>query len=472
VSNSDRGRILVVDDELGMREVLNVLLTRAGYAVDLESTGRRGLDRITAVEEPYDVVITDLVMPGAGGMELLAASKRCCAETQVIVITAHGSRETAVEALQGGAYDYVMKPFKNEELRLVVERALEKGRLLKENLNLRREVAGRFEIKKIVGASQAMRKVVELCRRMGALRTNVLITGQSGTGKELVARALHAFGPRSSEPFVSVNCGALPENLMESELFGHERGAFSGAAVRRIGQVEAADGGTLFLDEIGELPLELQPSFLRMLETGEVRRVGGDRATKVDVRVVAATNRDLATEVNRGTFREDLFYRLAIARVEVPPLRERGEDIPMLVEHFAHRALERQPERIDEVMRRFSPAALRTLAEYRWPGNVRELRNVVERTLALDELRIDPPSFQQRITDDRRREPAPSQELRLDVVLDLERSMSEQRVALIERFEKTFLEALMARYRGQVAPAARASQLDRSYLRRLLKKYR
>lgn len=361
-----------------MREVLSILLTRAGYSVDTESTGKRGLERLEA-SEPYDVVITDLVMPGAGGMEVLAAAKRRKVETQVIVITAHGSRESAVEALRGGAYDYVMKPFKNEELRLLVERAVEKGRLLRENQDLRREVAGRFEIERIVGSSQAMKRVVELCRRMGSMRTNVLITGESGTGKELIARALHAFGPRSTESFVTVNCGALPESLMESELFGHERGAFTGAVRSALGLFREADGGTLFLDEVGEIPLQVQVKLLRAIQERKIRPVGGSTESEVDVRIVAASNRDLEVEVKDGRFRSDLFYRLNVVCVDIPPLRERPEDIPALIQHF----LEVYSQETGRSVRSITKGALQILRDYRYPGNVRELENIIERAVAL-----------------------------------------------------------------------------------------
>ena len=383
----------MVDDELGMREVLSVLFSRAGYAFDVESNGERGVKRILE-SAPYDVVLTDLVMPGADGMEVLSAAKERCAETQVIMITAHGTRETAVQALQGGAYDYVMKPFKTQEIRLLVERALEKRRLLRENLDLRREVEGRFEAGRIVGTSRAMRQVIDLCKRLGELRTNVLVTGESGTGKELVARALHSFGPRAGEPFVTVNCGALPENLMESELFGHEKGAFTGAVCSSDGLFREADGGTLLLDEIGELPMPLQVKLLRVLQERSVRPVGSGTEQPVDVRIVAASNRDLEQEVEDRRFRSDLFYRLNVVRIDIPPLRKRREDIPVLIEHF----FARYSSDVNRRVKGFTPEALQRLLDYRFPGNIRELENIVERAVALstDEqagLRSLPPSL-------------------------------------------------------------------------------
>jgi len=371
-------RVLVVDDEQGMREMLSVLLSRAGYRVDAVSSGRQALKHIE-VNTPYDVVITDLVMPGADGMEVLAAVKKHQSDSQVIVITAHGSTENAVEAMKGGAYDYVMKPFKVDEFRLVVERALEKYRLLRENLDLRREVTGRFEVERIVGSSTGMRKVVELCRRMGNTRTNVLITGESGTGKELVARAIHHLGSRSTCPFVSVNCGALPESLMESELFGHERGAFTGAIRKSDGLFREAEGGTLFLDEIGEIPLQVQVKLLRAIQERTVRPVGSMTEVPVDVRIVAASNLDLDKEVGEGRFRPDLYYRLNVVRIDIPPLHDRREDIPALIDYF----LARYSREAGRKIKGMSREALQVLLDYHYPGNVRELENVIERAVAL-----------------------------------------------------------------------------------------
>ncbi len=378
MSGEKRERMLVVDDEQGMREMLSVLLTRAGYQVDMASTGRQGIRKIS-IEEPYDVVVTDLVMPGADGMEVLESVKQRNPDTQVIVITAHGSTENAVEAMKRGAYDYITKPFKVEEFRLVVRRALEKRVLLRENLDLRREVAGRFDVEKIVGSSPGMRRVVDLCRRMGNMRTNVLISGESGTGKELVARAIHSLGPRSAGTFVTVNCGALPEPLMESELFGHERGAFTGAIRKAEGLFREADGGTIFLDEVGEIPLQVQVKLLRAIQERRVRPVGSTTEVPVDVRIIAASNRDLEKEVSDGRFRADLYYRLNVVRIKIPPLRERPEDIPALMEHF----IERYSREVGRRICGFSGEAKAKLLDYSYPGNVRELENIVERAVAL-----------------------------------------------------------------------------------------
>jgi two-component system response regulator PilR (NtrC family) len=369
---------LVVDDEQGMRELLEVLVRRVGHEVDVETGGQRGVQRI-ADSRPYDLIITDLVMPGTTGLEVLKAAKDKCVDSQVIVVTAYSSSDTAVRALRSGAYDYVSKPFKVDEMRILIERALEKRRLLSENVDLRAQVRRRFSVENIVGASAAMRAVLDLCQRLGPLRTNVLIAGESGTGKELVARALHALGPRAAATFVSVNCGALPENLMESELFGHVQGAFTGALRASEGLFRRADGGTLFLDEVGEVPLPLQVKLLRAIQERSVRPVGGTTETSVDVRIVAASNRDLHRDVEEGKFRSDLYYRLNVVRIDLPPLRDRREDIPALLEHFVARYAS-ESGRLGMTV---TPAALKLLLEYDFPGNVRELENVVERAVAL-----------------------------------------------------------------------------------------
>ena len=323
----------------------------------------------------------------------------------------------------------------------------------------------------LVGRSASMRRLFAVLDRVAPTDTTVLVEGETGTGKELVARALHEHSLRAGGPFVVVDCASMPANMLQSELFGHERGAFTGAVGQRIGQVELAHGGTLFLDEIGELPLELQPNLLRVLEGRELRRLGGDHPTHVDIRVVAATNRDLAREVNRGTFREDLFFRLSVVRVAVPTLRERREDIPLLVEHLVGRLLAGDSDRAQQVLRRFSPRALGALDRHPWPGNVRELRNLVERTLALTDLgigaagRLDSPVGS----------PQPSGEAEnartIDLLVDLARPMIEQRTDMVELFERTYLEAMLTLHDGKVAPAARAAGLDRAYFKRLLKKH-
>jgi two-component system response regulator PilR (NtrC family) len=356
--------------------MLEVLLRRAGYEVDAVGRCGAALERL-AGDGHYDLVITDLAMPDGSGMQVLERAKRRDEALQVIMITAFATTEQAVEAMRLGAYDYVQKPFKNSELLAQVEKALEKSSIVHENRALRAQVTGAFRLGDMIGKGPKMRAVMELVRRVASGRSSVLITGESGTGKEVVARALHQTGERAAQPFVTVNCGALPENLMESELFGHEKGAFTGANSRNEGLIRRAHGGTLFLDEIGELPTPLQVKLLRVLQERKVRPVGGHQEVEVDVRVVAATNRDVEQSVRDGSFRQDLFYRLNVIRIQLPPLRERVEDIAMLAAHFLQKHSALEGKRLS-----FSSEALSYIVQQSYPGNVRELENVVERAVA------------------------------------------------------------------------------------------
>jgi two-component system, NtrC family, response regulator PilR len=373
-------RILVCDDEAALREMLSVLLRRAGYQVVTADSRRSALARVA--EEDLDAVITDLALPDGSGMEVLSAARQRDESTQVLMITAYGGTEQAVEAMRRGAYDFIQKPFRNHELLALLEKALEKRRIVGENRALRATVQASYRSGDLIGKSDAMRRVMDMVRRVASARTSVLITGESGTGKEIVARALHEHGDRASGPFVVVNCGALPEALMESELFGHEKGAFTGAMAKSEGLVRAAHGGTLFLDEIGELPLGLQVKLLRVLQERRVRPVGASKELEVDLRVVAATNREIEQDVAAGTFRQDLFYRLNVIRLHLPPLRDRPEDIPLL----AH-ALVQKHSALAGKQLELTPEVLRWLARQPYPGNVRELENIIERavTLALGE---------------------------------------------------------------------------------------
>ena len=370
-------RVLVCDDEAGLREMLGVLLRRAGYQVELVE-GVTAANARLAKEDPLDLVICDLAMPDGSGMDVLSAAKRRDDSLQVIMVTAFATTEQAVEAMRLGAYDYIQKPFKNSELLAQIEKALEKSSIVQQNRSLRAQVAKNFRVGDLIGKSPRMRAVMDLVKRIASGRSSVLITGESGTGKEVVARALHDAGERASQPFVTVNCGALPEALMESELFGHEKGAFTGANTRKDGLFRAANGGTLFLDEVGELPTPLQVKLLRVLQERKVRPVGGTQELEVDVRVVAATNRDVEGAVRDGSFRQDLFYRLNVIRVTLPPLRERREDIPTLAAHFLQKHSALEGKRLS-----FSAEALRYISEQDYPGNVRELENLVERAVAL-----------------------------------------------------------------------------------------
>ena len=330
VDENSKPRMLVVDDEPGLRQMLSVLFRRAGWSVELAAGVTEARTAIGS-NVAFDVVVTDLMMPDGTGIDVLESATAHDATTQVVMVTAYATTERAVEAMRKGAYDYLNKPFLNEALLATVDKAAEKGRILRENRYLRSRIS---DVRQLIGVSPAMDRLRELINRAAPSSSSVLVTGESGTGKELVARALHDRSPRASKPFVVVNCGALPPNLMESELFGHERGAFTGADKKKQGLFRAAEGGTLFLDEIGELPLEVQVKLLRALQERAIRPIGGDQEVAVDVRVLAATNRNLEEEVRAGTFREDLFYRLNVIRLEIPPLRERHEDIRPIAEHL------------------------------------------------------------------------------------------------------------------------------------------
>ena len=371
-----RSRILVVDDEPSIRTVLKAHLARDGHDVSVAVDGAQGVAHLGG--HPVDLVITDLKMPGMDGMELLAWCIREQPGLPVIVITAHGTVDTAVEALKLGAQDFISKPFDLEEIRDAVTKALGVERARRRDLLDDTLVSpeGRFDI---VGRTPLMQKVYELVAKVADSPTTVLVTGESGTGKELVAKALHRQSSRRDGPFVTVNCGAIPENLFESELFGHEKGAFTGAASAKPGKFELADGGTLFLDEVGELGRDMQVKLLRALQERVIERVGGTRPVKVDVRVIAATNVDLGAKVLLGEFREDLYYRLNVVPIRLPPLRERRDDIPLLVKHF----LQRFNERLGKHVRDVSPDVLSRLLAWHWPGNIRELENTIERGVLL-----------------------------------------------------------------------------------------
>ncbi len=370
-------RILVVDDEPGLRDMLAILFRREGLDVELAPGFAIAREAILRASEPYAVVLTDQLMPDGDGMDLLSLAKDRSATTEVIVMTAHGGIETAIEAMKRGAYDFVTKPFATNELRALVHKALEKRAIVADNERLRAQL-GR-ERGGLLGHSEAMRRIFDLVQRIAAGRTTVLITGESGTGKERIAHAIHEASDRSDKPFLVVNCGAIPEALMEAELFGHERGAFTGAVASRLGIFREAEGGTVLLDEIGDLPLPLQVKLLRVLQERKVRGVGASAEVAVDMRVLAATNRRVEEDVAAGRFRQDLYYRLNVIRIEVPPLRDRREDIRLLADHFLARCAAEQNKQI----RGLSPDALRALEGYGFPGNARELENIIERAVAL-----------------------------------------------------------------------------------------
>jgi len=371
--------VLLIDDDESLRRVMEFNLQEDGYAVETARDGREGLDRFR--RDPADVVLSDVRMPEIDGMALLPQLKALAPDVPVILLTAHGTIAAAVEAMKRGAFDYLTKPFTRDQLRASVHKALEIGRLTSENRRLREMVAERFSFDAMVAGSRVMRDVTDTAARVARSDTTVLLLGESGTGKELLAKAIHVNSPRSRGPFVVVNCAAIPEALLESELFGHRRGAFTGATADKTGKFEAADGGTIFLDEIGELPLGLQVKILRVLQEREIDKLGETRPMRVNVRVIAATNRDLEKMRADGTFRDDLYYRLSVVPIRVPPLRERADDIPPLVEHF----LAKHSRRLGRAAPEVAVGVLSALNVYGWPGNVRELENVIERALVLDQ---------------------------------------------------------------------------------------
>lgn len=366
-------QILIVDDELNIRNALVTLLERKGYRALSMATAEEALEVFETTA--MDLVITDLRMPGIGGMEFLRRLRTQWPSTEVVVMTAYGSIETAVEAMRAGAYDYLTKPIDRERFPIVVEKALERHRLASENQQLRDRLETRTRFEQMVGESEPMQHVYHLVEMVAGSDVTVLLTGESGTGKELVARAIHHKSHWADGPFITLNCGALPETLFESELFGYEKGAFTGALATKAGRFELAHGGTLLLDEIGELSLKSQVDFLRVLETKEFRRLGGTKVVTVNTRIIAATNRNLAEAVKQGAFREDLFYRLNVVPIQLPPLRERGEDIPLLVETF----LPEYCAQHQRALKHISREAMRLLRLYAWPGNIRQLRNLLER---------------------------------------------------------------------------------------------
>jgi two-component system response regulator AtoC len=377
--------ILIADDEESIRHVLTMLLTDRGYEVRSVSDGEEALRELQAHD--YDALLTDVRMPKLDGLGLVRAAQALRPELTVIVMSAYGSHELAIEAMKAGAYDYLPKPFRPDEVLLVLRKAEERERLRQDVSRLRREIAQARGTSELIAEGPAMKEVLRVVQKVAAVQATVLIEGESGTGKEVVARAIHELSARAERPFVAVNCGAIPEQLIESELFGHAKGAFTDARQVKRGLFEEADTGTILLDEVGELPLQVQPTLLRVLQHGEVRRVGDARTAKVDVRVLAATNRDLKEMVERGSFREDLFYRLNVVGLKLPPLRERPEELPALIERF----LQRHAARLGEPVRKLSPETFAMLVRYRFPGNVRELENALERALVLsDGLEISP----------------------------------------------------------------------------------
>jgi two-component system NtrC family response regulator len=447
--------ILIVDDEKNYLVVLEALLSPEGYEIITADNARAALRLIE--ESDLDLVLTDMRMPGMNGMELLEQFKRIKPEVPVIMMTAYGTIERAVEAMKKHAYDYITKPFQNEELKMTIRKALDNYRLVKENRRLSEALSERHRFSNIIGRSKAMLEIYDLIRKVANSKASVMITGPSGTGKELIAKAIHYESPRKDRPFISVSCGALTETLLESELFGHEKGAFTGAVALKKGRFELADGGTLFLDEVGETPPPLQVKLLRVLQEMEFERVGGTKTLKVDVRVLSASNRNLREIVANGLFREDLFYRLNVIHIEVPSLAERPEDIRLLVNHFIEKYRNDQGKQRIEL----SPEVWKTLYAYPWPGNVRELENVIERAVVLNsggaiELRDLPPEFSER-----------HEELDIDRFIPSDAPLQET----LERIEeKLILRALRLNDNVQ-SHAAEKLGITKSLIQHKIKKY-
>jgi DNA-binding NtrC family response regulator len=443
--------ILVVDDDVAQCDFLKEELEREGYSVEVANGGRPGVERVK--RGGIDLVVSDVKMPDLDGLDLLREVRAVEPCPYVITVTGFGSIDTAIRAVKLGAYDYLTKPFEIEHLLLTIEKALSERKLRSEVVRLREEVIRRDRLDNIIGRSSAMQEIFSLIRRVAGSPASVLITGDSGTGKELVARAIHAHGARKARPFVAMNCSAIPETLLESELFGYARGAHSTARTDRDGLFVEADGGTLFLDEIAEMPLHLQPKLLRVLQDGEVRPLGTNKMVKVDVRVIAATNRDLSVSLREGQFREDLYYRLNVVQLHLPPLRARTEDILPLAEHF----LARSAARAQKTMRGFSESAKKLMLAHPFPGNVRELENLVERAVALAETDMIgpedlPPAIRERKSQDRLAT-AVAQGLTLD------------------QLEREFIERVLDAEGGNKTRAALRLGLDRKTLYRKLEEY-
>jgi DNA-binding NtrC family response regulator len=447
-------QILVIDDELPMREMLQRLLEDLGYRVHLAKSGEEGL--VAFEKGTFNVVITDFSMPGMNGIELLREVKKRTPSVPVILVTAYATINTAVEAIKAGAYDYITKPFDPDVIEITVKNALEHKHLLDENIQLKRRLSDVEKRTQIIGVSPKMKEVFHLIEKVAPTDATVLIQGESGTGKELVARQLKSMSNRAEKTFLSINCGALPENLLESELFGYEKGAFTGANTAKEGFFKVADKGTLFLDEIGEMALSLQVKLLRVLQDKEIISVGGRKGIPVDVRILSATNKNLKEEVEAGRFREDLFYRINVFTIHIPPLRERKEDIPLLLNHF----IKRYNDEFGKNVEKISPELMEFFMDHRWPGNIRELENYVERAILMSE--------------------GPKLELS-SLPAELQESSAKARERIGENFlpfkqaketfERTYIVTLLERFNGVVSRAAREAQIPRPNFYEKLKKY-
>ncbi|MBI1821243.1 MAG: sigma-54-dependent Fis family transcriptional regulator [Nitrospirae bacterium] len=443
-------RILVVDDEVNMRALFEKILGKEGYEVETASTGEEAIQRLE--KETFDLIISDLKMPGIDGSQVLKKAKEISPEIPFILLTAFGTIDSAVAAMKEGAFDYLTKPVNNDEVKLVIKKALDLYHLTKEVERLREKVEINKDFKEMIGRSLKMRSLFKLIKLVSNSNTTILIHGESGTGKELVARAIHYNSPRREGPFVTIDCGALPETLLESELFGHVRGSFTGAINNKKGLFEEANGGTLLLDEIGDTTLAFQSKLLRVLQESEIRPVGSNRSSKVDVRVVSATNKDLREEVKKKSFRDDLYYRLAVVPVLIPSLKERKEDIPLLVDHF----IKKYCGQNDLSQKRISPSVMKVLIDYPWPGNVRELENVIERAVLIN----------------------PGTEIKLEALFD-ERARASEMLnplratthAAIQTLEREEIAVAMKNTNGNRTQAARLLGISRATLYNKIRQY-
>ena len=455
-------KILVVDDEMIVCESCKRILEEEGYEVEIALSGKEAFEKMKA--HPFDIVITDLKMPGIGGMEILRTFRKEYPDSIIIMITGFSTVETAVEAMKLGAFDYIPKPFTPDEVSIVVKKAIEKKSLMLENIYLRQELQEKYGFHNIVGKSKKMQEIYRIIAKVAMTDSTVLITGQSGTGKELIARAIHFNSPRREKQFVPVDCAVLSENLLESELFGHVRGSFTGAVTTKPGLFEVADGGTVFLDEVGNISLSIQAKLLRVLQEREFTPVGGTKAKKVDIRLIAATNKDLEKMIKEELFREDLYYRLNIVPLYLPALKERQEDIPLLAVHF----LKKYAEEMGKAIKGFTPEAMERLMRYPWPGNVRELENVIERTVVMidDEMiRVEhlilPGQQEKEILENQI--PMTSGELK-----EIKKQVREKAV---EEIERAFILSALERHQWNVTRAAEEVGMLRPNFQALMRKY-
>ncbi len=444
-------RILVIDDEDSMCNFMEIMLAKEGYEVDATTSGKQGVDLIR--NSNFDLVIADLNMPEMTGIEVLKEIRSFKAEQEFIVMTAFASVDTAIEAMKEGAADYVTKPFRVDEIKLVIEKSINRRKLIGENTNLKKQLQEDHSFDNFIGASKSIVLIKKLARRIAGSDSTALIRGESGTGKDLMARAIHTLSPRCNGPFVTINCAALPENLLETELFGHMKGSFTGAIKDKDGLFKVASGGTFFLDEVGNTSLAIQVKLLRVLEEKRITPVGGTKEIEVDVRLIAATNADLEEDVRRGRFRSDLFYRLNVIPIEIPPLRSRMEDLPLLVEFFMNKYCDKSGTRYKKI----SPEAMEVLGGYAWPGNVRELENVIERGILLNRTEcLEPTDLPEKLA---QAEP-------LQVVGD-----ADPINPTLESIEKAYIHFVMSQTDGKKSEAARILGIDTSTLYRKIQRY-